>query len=326
VLPCDGALEGIDMDETMRAMEQLEERFVAWARDRDDIRTALVVGSRARADHPADPWSDLDLGFTTTQPQRYLDSNDWLSEIANVWVWYPDATGVTRHVLFEGGVDAGLAPIPHSAVKLAVRFVPALRRLPLRALVPSGVRNGIERQLSEAGEYVDRGARVLLDKDGLFPRFLALLPAPERRRTQPSAAGFQELVSKFWFEAVWTAKHVRRGELWHAKCASCDGRMKELVLKMLEWHALATHGPEYDTWQDGRFLEEWGDPRAITALRDAFARYDEEDVWRALIATMDLFRWLAVETAERFGYTYPTAADANVTDWVKECMAGRRSA
>jgi hypothetical protein len=26
----------------------------------DDIRAAFIIGSRARADHPADEWSDLD--------------------------------------------------------------------------------------------------------------------------------------------------------------------------------------------------------------------------------------------------------------------------
>ncbi len=35
-------------------MKQLEERFVAWANTRPDIRAAIVIGSRARVERPAD--------------------------------------------------------------------------------------------------------------------------------------------------------------------------------------------------------------------------------------------------------------------------------
>ena len=306
------------MSETLEAMKRLEEKFVAWARERDDIRAVLVVGSWARTDHPADEWSDLDIGFTTTQPQRYLASNDWLAEIASVWVVYPDPVGITRHVLFEGGLDASFAPIAHNTLKLAVRFVPALRRAPL----PAALRNPIEREIASAAEYVSRGVRVILDKDRMAQKFLALMP-PQRPVSAPQEQEYVDTVNEFWFEAVWTAKHLRRGEVWRAKCVSLDGRMKSLLLRMMEWHAFAARGPANNTWEDGRFLEEWADPRAIRELTSAFAHYDADDVARALIATMDLFRWLAIETAQRLAYHYPAASDANVTDWVNTCLQER---
>ena len=54
------------------SMEQLEQRFAAWAQTQPDIRAAFVVGSRARTDHPADQWSDLDIMVVTTRPERLL--------------------------------------------------------------------------------------------------------------------------------------------------------------------------------------------------------------------------------------------------------------
>lgn len=305
------------------AMRDLEERFVAWAAARPDIRAVIVVGSRARADHPADEWADLDIGFTTTQPQRYLDSDDWLSEIGDIWVAYRDPTGITRHVLFEGGLDAGFVPIPHGQVKLATRVVPMLQRFPFLFRLPGG--GQIRAALVEAAEYYRRGGRIVLDKDRLAERFLALLPQVDARHTLPTTARFVETVNEFWFAAVWTAKHLQRGELWWAKCSGSDGRMKTLLLRMAEWHAWAVHGPDYDTWSDGRFLEEWADPRVVEGLRPTFARYDAGDARRALLVTMDLFRWLAAETAERLGHPYPSAADAHVTDWVTRCFAGTPS-
>ena len=304
------------------AFQRLEDRFVAWARSRPDVRAAIVVGSRARRDHPADEWADLDIAFTTTDPRRYLSSDDWLSEIGTVWLAYRDPAGITRHVLFEGGLDAGFAPIPHRQVKLATRVVPLLQRFPLLVrFLPGG--GGLRRSLAEAAEYYHSGGRVILDKDGTAERFLALLPELPSSHTLPTAAIFSETVNEFWFAAVWTAKHLRRGELWWAKCSGLDGRMKTLLLRMTEWHARAERGPEFDTWENGRFLEEWADPRVVAGLRDAFARYDGEDLWSALFATLDLFRWLAAETADRLGFPNTRSADQSVSEWLAACRAGR---
>ena len=106
------------------------------------------------------------------------------------------------------------------------------------------------------------------------------------------------------------------GELWPAKFC-CDWYMKRLLLSVLEWHARAGHDAAYAIGAEGRSLERWADARAVQGLRIAFAHYDEADVRRALWATMDLFRWLAVETAGALGLVYPQAADERITDWVR---------
>ena len=46
-------------------------------------------------------------------------------------------------------------------------------------------------------------------------------------------------------------------------------------------------------------------PRGAGVTR-GFAHYTQDDVWRALLATMDLFRWLSEESAELLGYGYPS--------------------
>ena len=42
-------------------MQDLIQQFTTWAMDQADIRSAIIVGSRARADKPADKMSDLDF-------------------------------------------------------------------------------------------------------------------------------------------------------------------------------------------------------------------------------------------------------------------------
>jgi aminoglycoside 6-adenylyltransferase len=148
-------------------------------------------------------------------------------------------------------------------------------------------------------DVIRRGVRVLVDKGGLVGKILQL-PIPNAAPfQQPSQAEFVSAVSDFFYHSLWSAKHLRRGELWWAK-AGCDRRLKSLLQQMLEWHAHAVRGATHDTWMRGRFLEEWADPRAVARLSTAFANYDRQDIARALWATMELFRWLAVETAERW--------------------------
>lgn len=96
--------------------------------------------------------------------------------------------------------------------------------------------------------------------------------------------------------------------------------MKSLLLRMIEWQAWAAHGPEFDTWESGRFLEQWGDPGTLESLRSAFAHYDGADIRSAILSTMDVFRTISTATANRLGLAYPTDVDANVTDWVRDCL------
>jgi aminoglycoside 6-adenylyltransferase len=299
------------------AYAQLLDRFVAWAQSQPDIRAALLVGSRARAERPADEWSDLDIIVLATRPERYLAETDWVANVGTPWLTFIEKTGDERErrVLFAGGLDVDFALIPSRKAQQLLLLLRLQRRFPpLLRLLPQGMARQFRQGLADFADIARRGVRILLDKDGIAAD-LALVTAETVPPRPPTQNEFLEVVNDFWYHTVWTAKKLQRGELWVAK--SCgDGYLKRLLLQMLEWHARATHGWDYDTWHDGRFLEQWADPRAVQGLRQAFAHYDEDDVGRALLATMDLFRWLATETARQLGYPYPAAAEERVTELV----------
>jgi aminoglycoside 6-adenylyltransferase len=299
---------------------QLLERLVAWADTRPDVRGVVVIGSRARVDdHPADPWSDFDVLLTTTHPGHYLTTRNWLEALGRPWLTYVEPTAAggqnERRVVFEDAVEADFAIAADRHLKLAAYVLSAIRRAPIaRRILPDRISD----QLATLSDVLSRGARILVDKDGTMRRVLRLVSAHGRHAAMPTEIEFLTVVERFWHGAIWSAKHIRRGELWRVKTLA-EGPRHAMLLRMLEWHARAHHGPNYDTWGRGRFLEDWGDARAVVALRDVFARYDAEDSWRALFASMRLFRWLAEETAERLCCRYPTGIDEKVTAWVEEC-------
>jgi aminoglycoside 6-adenylyltransferase len=273
--------------------ERLTERFVCWARTCPDIRAAVIVGSRARQDHAADQWSDMDMMVYAANSQRYLSQTDWLENIGTAWITLADTVGKSEpllRVLFEDGeiVDFFIYPDNY-----------------LKTLVKEGV----------FPRSFHRGAALILDKDGIAKQVIPpyFSPIPLRPPTQEE---FLEVINSFWYLALYTAKKLLRGELWLVQV--WDAKIKEDVLKILEWHARAHNGWDYDTWYYGHFLEDWASPRAVKELGKTFARYDTADCRRALLATMKLFRGLAKETAQQLDYPYPQKTDDNVSGWIRE--------
>ena len=281
------------MNPTPTSMAELLGRIVLWAESAPDIGAVLLIGSRTRIDRPADEWSDLDLVLIAADPDRYLDTADWLEQIGTPWVTFVEGTIARtreRRALFEGALD----------VDFNFFTLERFQQVFHDGSVPPAV--------------LHRGARVLVDKEGIIP---ALLPPSAAAPTlgPPQEAEFLAIIDEFWYRAIWSTKKLRRGELYIA-IGNCDGVMKRLLREMLERHTRALQGRQYDTWHDGRFLEAWADPRALTALRAAYAHYDADDIGRALLATMDLFRWVSRETAERLGFLYPALAAERASEWV----------
>jgi aminoglycoside 6-adenylyltransferase len=295
-------MQRTQLDDITCGYMQLTQQIIDWADQEADVRAALLIGSRARTDHPADAWSDLDVLLFVRDPEPYVRSESWVARLGPVWLTFvertPDGRAWERRVLYEGGLD----------VDFALNPAQWLDHLAANGLVP------------DIADVVRRGVRVLADKDHLLANILQQpIPATVPFH-QPTSAEFVAAVSDFWYHSLWSAKHLRRGELWWAK-AGCDGKLKSLLQQMLEWHAHAVHGAAHDTWMRGRFLEEWADPRAVAQLATVFAHYDRQDIARALWATMELFRWLVAETAQCWQYTYPAAGDQAVSNLVGRLLA-----
>jgi aminoglycoside 6-adenylyltransferase len=270
----------------------IEAAIADWADQEDDVRAAIVVGSRSRAEVPADEWSDLDVVLFARDPGSLLEREDWVRRFGRVRLTFLEPTAVggqrERRVLYDDGTDIDFAVVPVEGID-----DPA------------------------AAEVASRGIRILVDKDGAIARRLADLP-PTQQPHPPAQREFDEVVADFFYHSLWAARKLRRGELFTAKLC-VDGYLKWTLLKLLEWEA-HSRDPAIDTWHNGRFLERWSDPQALAALRGAYAHYDEGDVRRALFATMDMFRLVARQTAERLELSYPGDSDEFATTLTRELV------
>lgn len=275
--------------------EHIEAKFVAWAKNEPNIRAALLVGSRARNHKPADEWSDLDLILFTTTPDAYFVNSEWLSQMGEIWLCIENEALESSPewlVLYRGGYKVDYLIAPATA--------------PLSELVKIPIYEPMLR----------RGFRVLFDKDE-SEADKAPLDFATRCYGQPSPQAFLNIISRLMLFSERAAKILTRGELWRAKFL-CDIQLKEYLLILLEWHACAVYGESLDTWRNGRFLHEWIHPHAAQALPATFAHYELDDMWRAVLATLELGCWLGRETAVLWQYDYPQQAEQEITAWIQQ--------
>lgn len=253
---------------------------VAWARAEARIRAVIITGSLARADGGTDAFSDLDAQIITDDSQRYTRDDSWLDSLGEVWIRFPlEAALPYRLVWFAGGI------------KVDFQFV---HPDSIRAQTASG-------RLSE--EY-QRGYVVALDKDGLtraLPPSPRIFPAP----APPSAAEIHATINEFWFEAIHVAQFIVRRQFWVVKWR--DWTMKEMLLRLLEWHARATRGAGCNTWLLGKNIEQWADAPTQAAIQEIWAGWDAGALWQSLRRQLTLFARLSRELLAARGFYNPQA-------------------
>lgn len=271
--------------------EAIVEAVRAWAVTEPGIRAVLIVGSQARSETPADRWSDLDVVLFAERPAELVDSPEWVRRFGPVVLTTVEPTAVTGHrerrVLYADGRDVDFAVLPVSGI------------------------GGIVRD-PDARNVLRRGHRVVLDKDGALAAALGTLaPTTAVAPSAPSLEEYLDCVGDFWYHVLWTAKKLRRGELWTAKMC-CDSYLKSRLLRMLEWDVQGTSGGRIDTWHAGRFLDSWAASEVTLRLPRTFARYDPYDIARALQETGRLFSDLARRVGSREPLRYPLEVEAEV--------------
>src|SRR4029453_8735060 len=227
-----------------------------WAAERADVRAAILLGSQARVDAPADPASDVDVTLFVDDTARYLDDAAWIGHFGEPLLSFREPTAVggfeEQRVLFRDGLEVDFAIVPAAVA----------------AEIPP-----------EADAVFARGFRVL-HADGIsFPeREPSSIDTPP-----PTQEQFDQLVNDFWYHLLWSAKKLWRGEVLVAKQA-CDGWLPGRLVELARWRS---HEP--DTWHGSRFFERWAGDELVEALGPTFAAYDAHDIARALRAKAELF-------------------------------------
>lgn len=274
----------------MNSYAQITETFITRAKNDDNVRAVIQIGSRARSVEPADEWSDLDLVIVAQDITVYTQTTEWIHACGTPLLMFIEHAfdgSVERRVLFEGLLD--------------VDFV---------FDTPKSFTHGLE--LEAVRKIFQRGYRVLLDKDAwqtLLNEHCNIPPTPHNISNEE----ILNEIHDYWYHCVWMTKKLRRGELWTAmNCLNCYMRRK--LLRMIE--ISASRVESVDTWHNGRFLEKWADSSIVQRLQGCFGEYDVWSLTAALHCQIALYHDLASEVAMRRNLTYPTEARQQIIEWL----------
>jgi aminoglycoside 6-adenylyltransferase len=272
-------------------------KLTAWGNARPSIRAMLLSSSRARPEGSVDLLSDYDLILAVTDPDRYGQKKDWLSDYGPVMVYWGDQSteyGLTTY--FHGVVYADYVKIDYSVWPDAL-----LERIAAADTLP---------------DELDAGYRVLLDKDGRTagwkpPSYRAFIPAP------PTEAEYRALVEEGWWTSTYVAKSLWRDEFVFARWVLDNDIKCNTMRRMLEWRFEIDVNWSVRPGVLGRDLKRRLPADIWSALTDTYVGPDIEDNWAALFRTMALFGRVSREVGDVLGYVYPQQVDDQVSAFLK---------
>lgn len=269
-----------------------------WGKAREDVRAIILTSSRSNPNAQIDRFSDYDPILVVTDIKRYIDDR-WLGDFGKVLTVYRDPIRIeygferfTRVTQYEDGLKIDFSVWPVGLLK-SILELPALP------------------------DYLDIGYRVILDKDKLTvslkaPTYKAYIPVP------PTESEYLTLIEEHLSEANYVAKHLCRGDLIPAKYI-LDTTMKfEDLRKMLEWQMEIEHNWSIKPGAYGKGLQKYIKPEIWDKLVKTYVGTETEENWKALFATIDLFREVAEEVGKALGYTYPVGLYERSMQYLKK--------
>ncbi len=272
------------------------EQVIKWVEPQASIRAVILVGSHAEQ-KTTDELSDYDLSLFCTQTSSFIESDDWLEEIAKTWVSIPEKFTFqgkaipTRLAIFEGGDKVDFAFYPENLLSDLQNAKP----------LPS--------------EY-DMGYKILVDKDGHAKGMRS--PSFEGfKEERPTKEEFHSLVKEFWFEVYHVAKYLYREDLWSAQFRLNGIRQNDMI-QMICWHEAAKHEWDYTVHKLGKNLHNWVSGDIWNALHDIFPHLDVFEGWIALKKTIQLFKKLSHEVSKALGYDNLSVLELQMNQFVEK--------
>jgi aminoglycoside 6-adenylyltransferase len=266
-------------------------RLLAWCESDQRVRAVVLTSSRANG--RADELSDYDVVLGVRGLAVFRADPSWVvryGEPAARWGEESELLGLATSflgVVYADGVKVDYTVWPEEL----------LARVSAADALPDGL---------------DVGYRVLLDKDGLTaawapPSYRAHIPA------RPAEDEYRAVVEEFWWASTYAAKALWRGEVVFAKFVVDHDMKLGPLRRVLEWKIELDGDWSVRPGVCGRGLERLLPADLRDDLAATYVGSGVEESWRALDATIALFRRVATEVADHLGYAYPVEADRQVS-------------
>lgn len=261
----------------MRSEKVMIDLIKKFAEQDERIRAVGMNGSRTKK-APKDPFQDYDIVYFVTDMDSFINRVDWIKVFGELIIMqrpdysvlYPSNRDQYAYLmLFTDGnrIDLTLWPVEKSK------------------------------------EWIqdDKLAKVLLDKDSIFP----MLPSPTEQDywvNKPSQQLFDDCTNEFWWVSTYVAKGLWRNEILYAM--DHLQIIRNMLLKMLEWKIGIETDFTISIGKNGKYLEKYLEKEIWNTLLNTYPKGNIDDIWDALLTMTNLFEQITLEVANRLQFNY----------------------
>jgi aminoglycoside 6-adenylyltransferase len=277
----------------MRSEQEMMDLILNFARQDENIRLMVLNGSRANPNAKKDIFQDYDIACFVPDVAPYRRKPELAGKFGEIMILQipeemgtPPPENVGRYGYLMQFADG---------TRIDLSFVPL---------------EDVQATLEKESLTV-----VLLDKDGLAE---GIAPPSEHsyHLKPPTRHQFDDCCNEFWWLNPYVAKGLWRGELIYPKLF-LDGYMREELLRMMTWYFGIHTGFSRSPGKVGKNLRDVLGVVLWRQYETTHSDHHPENIWRALFEMGAIFRQVAVEVAEHFGFTYPAREDERVSEFIR---------
>ena len=281
----------------MRTEKEMLDLIINTAKEDERIRAVIMNGSRVNPHVKRDCFQDFDIMYVVKDIQSFTSNHNWIHRFGEIMIVQmpeemslvpPDGDGKFPYLMqFMDGNRIDLTLVP---VDLTKKFV---------------------------GQ--DSLSKLLLDKDNCMEEFP---PASDKDYLikKPTEKEFLGCCNEFWWCSTNVAKGLWREELSYVKWM-LDGPVRDMFIIMLEWHIGMKTDFTVNAGKFGKHFEQYFEGEMWEQFKQTFSNADYENIWESFFVMGDLFREVANEIANTYGYRYPQDDDDKVTNYLKHVKA-----
>ncbi|MED0901972.1 aminoglycoside 6-adenylyltransferase [Bacillus nitratireducens] len=281
----------------MRTEKEMLDLIINTAKEDKRIRAVIMNGSRVNPNVKKDCFQDYDIMYVVKDIQSFTSNHNWIRRFGEIMI-----VQMPEEMTLLPADEDGKFPY-------LMQFMDG-NRIDL-TLVPV--------DLIDIFVGQDSLSKLLLDKDDCMDEFP---PASDRDYLikKPTEKEFLDCCNEFWWCSTNVGKGLWREELSYAK-GMLEGPMRDMFIVMLEWHIGMKTDFTVNVGKFGKHFEQYIEKDMWEQFKRTFSNAEYENLWQSFFVMGDLFREVAKEIANTYGYQYPQDDDDKVTSYLKHVKA-----
>ncbi|EEM60393.1 MULTISPECIES: aminoglycoside 6-adenylyltransferase [Bacillus cereus group] len=281
----------------MRTEKEMIDLIMNTAKENERIRAVIMNGSRVNPNVKKDCFQDFDIIYAVKDIRSFTSNHNWIHRFGAI-------------MMVQMPEEMSLIPADEDGkFPYLMQFMDG-NRIDL-TLVPVELINNFVRQ--------DSLSKLLLDKDNCMEGFP---PASDKDYLikKPTEKEFLDCCNEFWWCSTNVAKGLWREELSYVK-GMLDGPVRDMLIVMLEWHIGMKTDFIVNAGKFGKHFEKYIEKDMWVQFKRTFSNAEYENIWESFFVMGNLFREVANEIANAYGYPYPQGDDDRVTSYLKHVKA-----